>query len=109
MHGLGNLISNASEFAAENVLISLKWNNKKTSVVIQDDGVGFDEEILARLGDPYNSSRAGHGGMGLGVFISEMLINHSGGNIIFSNTKGSGARVMVEWPRKYLEKADPYL
>lgn len=108
-HGLGNLISNAVEFATSLVSIDLKWDDNKVSAVIEDDGKGFSDEILARLGEPYNSSRSGKGGMGLGVFISEMLINHTGGNIIFANAKGAGARVTVEWPRKHLEKADPFL
>ncbi|MBL4908162.1 MAG: ActS/PrrB/RegB family redox-sensitive histidine kinase [Sneathiella sp.] len=109
LHGLGNLVSNAAEFANTRVTISIRWDDKNVLVVIEDDGPGFSEEILARLGEPYTSSRSGRGGMGLGVFISEMLINHSGGNIIFGNAKRAGARVIVEWPRKQLEKADPYL
>lgn len=108
-HGLGNLISNAAEFAKSQVTISLKWDEKKVFAVIEDDGDGFSEEILTKLGEPYTSSRAGRGGMGLGVFISQMLINHTGGIIIFRNARGAGAQVTIEWPRKQLEKADPFL
>ncbi|WP_169543724.1 ActS/PrrB/RegB family redox-sensitive histidine kinase [Sneathiella aquimaris] len=109
LHGLGNLVSNAAEFAKEQVTITLIWTDTVVDVIIEDDGPGFSDEILDRLGEPYTSSRAGHGGMGLGVFISEMLIRHSGGNISFSNASRGGARVKVEWPRKRLEKENPYL
>ncbi|MBL4666822.1 MAG: HAMP domain-containing histidine kinase, partial [Sneathiella sp.] len=109
LYGLGNLVSNAAEFAATKVTITLSWTDDKVEAVIQDDGAGFSDEILNRLGEPYTSSRAGHGGMGLGVFISNMLIKHSGGTISFGNAREGGARVVVEWPRANLEKSDPYL
>ncbi len=108
LHGLGNLVSNAAEFAAEKVIITLRWDDKTVHAIIQDDGKGFGDEILDRLGEPYTSSRAGRGGMGLGIFISQMLIRHSGGDITFDNGEYGGGLVTVEWPRKQLEKANPY-
>jgi len=109
LYGLGNLVSNAVEFAKSRVTIRLSWTDKRVEVVIRDDGPGFSDEILARLGEPYTSSRAGHGGMGLGVFISNMLIKHSGGHISFGNGHEGGAIAVIEWPRARLEKAGPYL
>ncbi len=109
LHGLGNLVSNAAEFASKQVTITLSWNDKTVHAVIEDDGQGFSDEILDRLGEPYTSSRAGRGGMGLGIFISQMLIRHSGGDIIFANNHRGGAKVSIEWPRKRLEKETPYL
>lgn len=109
LHGLGNLVSNAAEFATSRVTIRLSWDAKTVHAIIQDDGPGFSDEIIDRLGEPYTSSRRGHGGMGLGVFISEMLIGHSGGTIGFSNAPSGGARCHVQWPRKRLEKTDPYI
>ncbi len=109
LYGLGNLVSNAAEFATTKVTITLSWTADKVEAIIQDDGAGFSDEILSRLGEPYTSSRAGHGGMGLGVFISNMLIKHSGGTISFGNGHQKGAKVVVEWSRAALEKSDPYL
>jgi len=108
-YGLGNLISNAVEFAKSSVVVSLNWTDKRVEVVIEDDGNGFSDEILDNLGEPYTSSRAGNGGMGLGVFISNMLIKHTGGHLNFGNSEAGGARVTIEWPRSRLEKATPYL
>jgi two-component system, sensor histidine kinase RegB len=108
LYGLGNIISNAAEFAHEQVTVTLSWTPNIVTAIITDDGPGFSDEILDRLGEPYTSSRAGQGGMGLGVFISEMLIRHTGGNITFGNAEKGGARVIIEWPRSKLEKSDPY-
>ena len=107
MYGLGNLISNATEFARKNVTITTDWQDRNVKVIVRDDGPGFSEEILRRLGEPYTSSRAGKGGMGLGVFIAEMLIRHTGGSIKFNNHPDGGAEVTVQWPRSALEKAAP--
>lgn len=109
LYGLGNLVSNAAEFCNETVEITLNWTDRRVEVVIQDDGAGFSDEILDRLGEPYTSSRAGNGGMGLGVFIADMLIKHTGGHLTLGNAVDGGARVVIEWPRSRLEKADPYL
>ncbi len=107
MYGLGNVMSNAAEFARHKVTITADWREKNVKVTIQDDGPGFNQEILDRLGEPYTSSRAGNGGMGLGVFIAQMLIRHTGGNIDFKNNKKGGALVIIQWPRSQLEKAAP--
>ncbi|WP_169566632.1 ActS/PrrB/RegB family redox-sensitive histidine kinase [Sneathiella limimaris] len=109
LYGLGNLVSNAAEFARKLVTIKLEWSDKQVEITIQDDGPGFSDEILNQLGEPYTSSRSGHGGMGLGVFISDMLITHSGGHLNIGNAKSGGARVIITWPRSRLEKANPYL
>ena len=107
-HGLGNLLSNAAEFAASKVTIDLYWNESLVRVEISDDGPGISEEILSRLGEPYMSSRRGKGGMGLGVFIADMLIKRSGGELSFSNRAGGGAVAEILWSRQRLEKSDPF-
>ncbi|MEX1036485.1 MAG: ActS/PrrB/RegB family redox-sensitive histidine kinase [Sneathiella sp.] len=107
-HGLGNLLGNAAEFAASKVTIDLYWNESLVRAEISDDGPGISEEILNRLGEPYMSSRRGKGGMGLGVFIADMLIRRSGGELSFSNWTGGGAVVEILWSRQQLEKTDPF-
>ena len=107
-HGLGNLISNAAEFAASTVTIDLFWNDNLVRAEIRDDGPGFSEEMLDQLGEPYMSTRRGRGGMGLGVFIADMLIKRSGGELNFRNQREGGAIVEILWSRRQLEKSDPF-
>ncbi|PHQ68997.1 MAG: two-component sensor histidine kinase [Sneathiella sp.] len=107
-HGLGNLISNAAEFAASTVNIDLYWDDKQVRAEIHDDGPGFSQEILDRLGEPYTSTRRGKGGMGLGVFIADMLIKRTGGTLSFRNQEKGGAMVKIRWSRRRLEKTDPF-
>ena len=61
---------------------------------IRDDGPGFSPEILARIGEPYVTTRAGtrpqarqrRQGMGLGLFIAKTLLERSGADSVASAT-----------------------
>jgi two-component system sensor histidine kinase RegB len=108
VHGLGNLLQNAIEFAREEVKVALWWNVQEIGITISDDGVGFPPDLLDRLGDPY-LSRAGDvkskqpdrqgDHMGLGIFIAQHLIEQSGGSVTFTNNTYGGAEVQMSWPR----------
>jgi len=100
LHGLGNLIQNAVQFARARVALSAGWDDDVIDVTISDDGPGIPRDILDRLGEPYLSSRSTEGEhMGLGVFIATTLLERTGAEIEFSNRAGGGARVRVRWPR----------
>ena len=120
VHGLGNLIENAVDFAGTKVDVDATWNNETVNLAVADDGTGFGQEILARLGEPYVTSRAGidptrapvgnasahsegHAGMGLGFFIAKTLIERIGGTMTFGNKPGGGAIVRLTIPRRSLE------
>jgi two-component system sensor histidine kinase RegB len=120
IHGLGNLVENAVDFAATRVSIETRWDDQTVNIEITDDGSGFDPEILARLGEPYVTSRAGtettrpsnlndtahaegHAGLGLGFFIAKTLLERIGARMTFGNQPGSGARIQLIIPRESLE------
>lgn len=122
MHGLGNLIENAVDFAQTRVDIAADWDDDLINLSITDDGSGFDAEILARLGEPYVTSRAGtdairpanvnesahaegHAGLGLGFFIAKTLLERIGGRMTFGNQPGAGAWIKLMIPRRSLENS----
>jgi len=112
LYGLGNLIENATDFARETVRIDTAWDQAAISVTITDDGPGFAPELIARLGEPYLTSRPrdpqgsdAHqpGGLGLGIFIAKTLLERTGAKLSFQNEKPTGhARVHITWPRAVL-------
>lgn len=112
LYGLGNLVENAVDFAREKVQITARWDEQKIDVTIADDGPGFPPEVLARLGDPYLTTRgagraafdADRPGLGLGVFIAKTLLERSGAKVGFENGE-TGAVVRVLWPRSAFELA----
>ena len=110
VHGLGNLVENAVDFAESAVTITRQWNAATVSLLIEDDGPGFSPTALGRIGDPYNTvrdeaSRASGGGLGLGLFIAKTLLERSGATLTFSNRPEpqSGAQILIEWPRNRME------
>jgi two-component system sensor histidine kinase RegB len=107
LHGLGNLIQNALQFAANRVEVDIAWDVKEVAVAIRDDGPGFPPEILDQVGDPYLSLRAEDGEgklhMGLGIFIAETLLQRTGATLRFSNLPQGGAEVAIRWKRATLE------
>lgn len=104
VHGIGNLLSNALQFAERRVEVAIAWTASSVRVTIADDGPGFPPMLLARFGEPYISSRSGESGhMGLGVFIAQTLLHRTGARLVFGNRQGYGAEVVIEWPRDVLE------
>lgn len=103
LHGLGNLIQNALQFAHGTVAIELGWDKDEVSITIADDGPGFPSSVLERIGEPYISQRADTGThMGLGIFIAQTLLQQTGAELSFSNRPGGGAMVAVRWDRAIL-------
>jgi two-component system sensor histidine kinase RegB len=104
LHGLANLIQNAVQFARTRATVTIAWSARDVSVTVEDDGPGFSAAVLARLGEPYISSRAGSAGhMGLGVFIAQTLLTRTRGRITFGITDDGGARVAIGWRRSDIE------
>jgi two-component system, sensor histidine kinase RegB len=106
-YGLSNILENAIDFAKSTVSIDARWTSRKMTLVVKDDGPGFDQAIFDRLGDPFVTTRPGyeamtredgsHEGMGLGLFIAKTLLERSGATV--SLTNNMGAIVEVAWPR----------
>lgn len=117
LHGLGNIIENAADFARSRVKIEASWSATHLNVSVEDDGPGFAPDIFERIGEPYITSRPGdhavgdteitpptyktgkHEGMGLGFFIAKTLLEQTGGSVKALNPPGGGARVSVAWLR----------
>lgn len=100
MHGLGNLIQNAVQFARREAIVTTSWTEDMVAVDIVDDGPGFAPQVLARIGEPYISGRSGDSQhMGLGIFIAQSLLERTGAKLAFANAPHGGAEVVVEWRR----------
>ena len=107
LYGLKNFIENAVDFAKTSVQLTGRWDENSFSLMIDDDGEGFDPAILGRLGQPYVSKRQRPkqvdelaGGLGLGVFIATTLIERTGGKVTFDKAPEGGARIALVWSRK---------
>ena len=114
LYGLGNLIENAVDFANKKVTVSADWNADWIEILISDDGPGFADAVIDRIGEPYVSVRKrkadGPGGLGLGIFVAKTLLERTGATLVIRNRPhpAKGAAVLVRWPReKFKFEAPP--
>ena len=124
LHGLGNIIENAADFANATVAVSARWDEQFLDISVADDGPGFAPEIFEALGEPYITSRPGHHalvetdigpqgpldeheGMGLGFFIAKILLEQTGGLVQAENPPGGGAMVSIRWARGVIDGPQP--
>ncbi|HEY8004140.1 MAG TPA: ActS/PrrB/RegB family redox-sensitive histidine kinase [Phenylobacterium sp.] len=112
-HAFTSFVENAVDFAASEILVSARFDAETISMEVRDDGPGFSAEVLAKLGEPYvttrpgaEGSRTGHIGMGLGFFIAKTLLERTGALVTFQNGRPHGAVVSARWPRARIEAAD---
>jgi two-component system sensor histidine kinase GlrK len=100
-----NLISNAVKFSPDNgkIRIRLKSDGKLASLLVEDNGIGIDEEERSRIFSPFFRGKGAEKsvikGSGLGLAISREYVQNHGGTICLLSG-GKGARFIVTLPLK---------
>ena len=56
VYGLRNFIGNANKYCSKKIFINLKSDNEFTEITIEDDGKGYPNDILSKIGEPYLKS-----------------------------------------------------
>ncbi len=72
--------------------------DEEIEVVIADSGPGIGAELMARIGEPFFTTRPHGGGMGLGVFLARTVVEQAGGALRIDSRPGSGTRVTLRLP-----------
>jgi two-component system sensor histidine kinase RegB len=110
LHAMTSLVENAFDFARNEILVTARFDAATVAVEVRDDGPGFSPQVLAKLGEPYvtsrpgaEGSRTGHIGMGLGFFIAKTLLERTGAVVEFKNGRRGGAIVAARWSRSRIE------
>ena len=98
-----NLVQNACQALPDkDKSISVSTGNDRERgcvlLVVEDEGIGISEENLARITDPFFTTKQDIGGLGLGLSISRRIIEEHHGKISFESGKGKGTRVEVCFP-----------
>jgi len=101
---LHNLITNAVEVleghpdGAITVATRLAVRNGEevAEIVVEDNGPGFQWELIGQVFDPYVTTKPR--GTGLGLAIVRKIVEEHGGRVEADNRAEGGARVRVELP-----------
>ena len=98
-----NIITNALQSLPDTekaVYVRLTQTDGQTKILaaICDEGQGIAEEYQPRLTEPFFSTKLAEGGSGLGLFISNRIIENHGGEMSFFSKIGEGTTVHILLP-----------
>jgi signal transduction histidine kinase len=74
-------------------------------ITFADDGPGIKEDELARVFDPFYTTKEVGKGTGLGLSISYGIVQDHGGQIYVESEAGNGASFIVELPLQSADEA----
>ena len=101
-----NLLLNAlgATSAGGRVRVACVARDGGVAITVADTGVGLDATALARLGQPFFSTR--EGGTGLGVVLARRVAEQHGGTLTFTSAPGQGTCATLTIPQRQGARAD---
>lgn len=96
-----NIILNAIQAIEDKGTITVRTSTNKNMVMIEveDTGCGISSEHLARITDPFFTTKEPGKGTGLGLSITYNIIQEHGGTISFESVQGAGTKVKIRLPK----------
>ena len=95
-----NLLQNSQDalqgVAQPKITLRTETRNGEIHLLVEDNGAGFPESVLARAFEPYMTTKAK--GTGLGLAIVKKIVEEHGGHITIENIVNGGARVNISLP-----------
>jgi two-component system, sensor histidine kinase and response regulator len=107
-----HLLSNAIKFTAKGGEIILRiWREEETAVLqVEDTGIGIPENqlkvIFAKFKQVESAHKRNYEGLGLGLALTQKLVELHGGNINVKSTLGQGAVFTVWLPNQLGDKIE---
>jgi two-component system, sporulation sensor kinase A len=100
-----NVIKNAIEAMTDGGAISIKLSRVSDGVYVRihDEGPGIDEDQLAKIGQPFYTTK--EKGTGLGLMVSYKIVDNHQGKIVVKSELGKGTIFEIMLPFRYPEVA----
>jgi len=86
------------------IIFGVRQDKKNITFDVFDNGIGMDRETKDKIFTPFFSSK-GEKGTGLGLFISNKIIEQHGGNITVTSTEGEKTLFSIKIPKMLPESA----
>jgi signal transduction histidine kinase len=77
-------------------LQTMNGSGGNITIVVRDRGVGIKPEDMARVFDPYFTTK--RTGSGLGLAIAKNIIEGMGGSIVLRSQPGQGTEIRIDIP-----------
>lgn len=98
---VANLIGNALKYGrGEPISVAVREHAGQAQIVVSDMGIGIDAEKLEVIFSRYGRAVEGkaYAGLGLGLYISEQIVQSHGGRIEVVSKPGAGSTFTVSLP-----------
>lgn len=101
---LVNLAINARQAMPQGGELTIGTRNARdergtwVELTVDDTGVGMDDETMARVFEPFFTTRASDQGTGLGLSTVYGIVSQAGGTATFTSTKGVGTTFTARFP-----------
>jgi PAS domain S-box-containing protein len=97
-----NILTNAAQAIGGEGWIEVRIgqvdDGRSVEVAVTDSGPGIRPEAMAKITDPFFTTKDVGEGTGLGLWISENIVRAHGGTLKWSNAPGGGAVFVVTLP-----------
>ena len=105
---LVNIVTNGLQAVGSGGLVTLSINGGRdeAAAVVEDNGPGIPRENLERIFEPFFTTKPPGQGTGLGLSVSQGIIEKLGGRMEVQSKLGAGAVFKVTLPRKPLAGQD---
>jgi ligand-binding sensor domain-containing protein/signal transduction histidine kinase len=102
---VNNALLHAFDQPGGHMLLTAALENGGVRVEFRDDGCGIEAHHLARIFDPFYTTRMGQGGTGLGLNIAYNIVTSLlGGTIRVESTPGRGTAFLFHLPLKTITR-----
>jgi PAS domain S-box-containing protein len=94
-----NIVKNASEAMKQGGLLKIRTGSESewVNITFTDTGGGMSNETMARVFEPYFTTKIG--GSGLGLMITQRVVRAHGGEVVIESDPGKGLRLTIRLPR----------
>lgn len=100
VEAVGNILKNCMEHTPEGgtITVAIRDNTLFTEIVISDNGEGFAEEDIPHLFERfYKGKNAGNNSFGIGLALSQMIVQAQDGIVRAANRKDGGAEFVLRF------------
>ena len=100
-----NVVNNAARHAGEGVsiLVRVTESEETVTVSVSDDGTGMPPQDRALLFTPFATGGSRRPGTGLGMMITQRIVELHGGKILVDTISRKGTTVFLTLPRTWRE------
>ncbi len=99
--GIQNVLINAIQASSESkgtVEVTCVRRDFYVDVRIADTGCGINPEQIAKIFDPYFTTKQGKSGTGLGLYITKKVVEDHSGSIKVDSAPNSGTTITIRLP-----------